>query len=97
MMFLPKVSSCLRLPLRKPSPTPASSSSDPTPHAIPNMVRNDRNLCAHKVLKVCAKVSSSMHKPPQNQYGKGTSEKRRPAPLILRLAEMASVSGDFVR
>src|SRR5208282_1631760 len=60
MMFLPKVSSCLRLPLRKPSPTPASSSSEPTPQAIPNMVRKDRNLCAHRVRKVCAKVSSSM-------------------------------------
>src|ERR1039458_8375436 len=60
MMFLPKVSSCLRLPLRKPSPTPASSSSEPTPQAIPNMVRKDRNLCAHKVRKVCAKMSRSM-------------------------------------
>src|SRR5271166_5968673 len=60
MMFLPKLSSCLRLPLRKPSPTPASNSSEPTPQAIPNMVRNERSLCAQSVRTVWEKVSSSM-------------------------------------
>src|SRR3981189_1827428 len=66
IIFFPKVSSCLRLPLRKPSPTPASSNSEPTPHAIPNIVRKDRNLCAHRVLRVCAKVSRSIRiLPPQ--------------------------------
>src|SRR5882757_1463750 len=60
MMFLPKVSSCLRLPLRKPSPTPTSRRRDPTPHAIPNMVRNDRSLCAQSVRIVWTKVSSSV-------------------------------------
>src|SRR5437660_337958 len=56
-MFLPKVSSWRRLPLRKPSPTPASSSSDPTPQAMPNMVRKERSLCAHRVRKVWVKMS----------------------------------------
>src|SRR5713226_2227747 len=60
MMFFPKVSNCLRLPLRKPSPTPTSSSSEPTPQAIPNMVRKERSLCAHRVRNVWAKMSSSM-------------------------------------
>src|SRR5271170_4157018 len=84
MMFLPKVSSCLRLPLRKPSPTPASSSKEPTPQAIPNIVRNDRNLCAHRVRKVCAKVSSSMRiSPPQNQRGEGALEKRQPVRVTI--------------
>src|SRR5712671_1238765 len=96
MMFLPKVSSCLRLPFRKPSPTPASSSSEPIPQAIPNIVRKDRSLCAHRVRKVCAKVSSSMRmSPPQGRRGERPG--CRPAPLILRLAEAASVSGEFVR
>src|SRR5258705_1923902 len=60
MMFLPKVSSCLRLPLRNPSPTPTSSNRDPTPQAIPNIVRNDRSLCAQRVRMVWTKVSSSV-------------------------------------
>src|SRR5215467_6856776 len=60
MMFLPKVSSCLRLPLRKPSPTPTSNNSEPTPQAIPNMVRNERSLCAQSVRSVWLKVSNSM-------------------------------------
>src|SRR6267378_2869799 len=60
MMFLPKVSSWRRLPLRKPSPTPASSNNDPTPQAMPNMVRKERNLCAHRVRKVWPKMSRNM-------------------------------------
>src|SRR5271155_1591554 len=60
MMFLPKVSSWRRFPLRKPSPTPANSNSDPTPQAMPNMVRNERSLCAHRVRNVWPKVSRSM-------------------------------------
>src|SRR6266436_8178781 len=96
MMFLPKVSSCLRLPLRNPSPTPASSSSEPTPHAIPNIVRNDRNLCAHRVRRVCAKVSSSMRiSHLRISTGRERLKKRRPAPLILRLTEVASVSAEI--
>src|SRR4030088_2469621 len=95
MMFLPKVSSCLRLPWRTPPPPPASSSSDPIPQAIPNIVRKDRSLCAHRVRKVCAKVSSSMRiSPPENQRGKNRLE--RPAPLILRLAKVAGGSAEFV-
>src|SRR5919204_1676673 len=59
-MFLPKVSNCLRLPVRKPSPTPISSNSEPTPQAIPNMVRKERSLCAHRVRSVWAKMASNM-------------------------------------
>src|SRR5882672_762036 len=60
MMFLPKVSNCLRLPFRNPSPTPTSNSRDPTPQAIPNIVRNERSLCAQSVRNVWMKVSSKV-------------------------------------
>ena len=43
---LPKVANCRCWPLRKPSPSPTSTSNDPTPHAIPNMVRKLRSLFA---------------------------------------------------
>src|SRR5208283_1908535 len=100
MIFLPKVSKLLRLPLRNPSPTPASSSSEPTPQAIPNMVRKDRSLCAQRVLKICAKVSRSMRMViTSRSQGTACAEmnlsKRRPL-LLLRLAEGASVSAHFV-
>src|SRR5271157_4502870 len=60
MMSLPNSASSRLLPDRKPSPTPTSSNRDPTPQAIPNMVRNERSLCAHKLRKICAKMSSSV-------------------------------------
>src|SRR5579864_3973045 len=60
MMFLPNSANSRLLPERKPSPTPTSSSNDPTPHAIPNMVRNERSLCAHKLRKICAKISETV-------------------------------------
>src|SRR5580700_2294904 len=87
MMFLPKVSSWRRLPLRKPSPTPASSSSDPTPQAMPNMVRNERNLCAHRVRKVCPKVSRSVRIGSFRSAGAG-----QPLPISIRLVTAAMVS-----
>jgi hypothetical protein len=57
MMFLPNSANSRLLPDRNPSPTPTSSSSDPTPQAIPNIVRNDRNLWVHKLRMICAKMS----------------------------------------
>ena len=57
--FSPSVASCSLLPLRKPSPTPTRSNSDPTPHAMPNMVRKERSLCAHRVRMVCPKMSKT--------------------------------------
>src|SRR5439155_26721643 len=47
-------------PLRKPSPSPTSSSSDPTPQAMPNMVRKDRNLWAHNVARDCRTISRNI-------------------------------------
>src|SRR5579872_3849095 len=60
MMFLPNSANSRLLPERKPSPTPTSSNSDPTPQAIPNMVRNERSLCAHKLRKICPKMSKTV-------------------------------------
>src|SRR5260370_36094911 len=60
MMCLPKSASTRLLPERKPSPTPTSRSKDPTPHAMPNMVRNERNLCAHRLRKICPKISVTL-------------------------------------
>src|SRR6266853_1608391 len=57
MMFCPSMASCFSWPLRNPSPTPTSSSSDPTPQAIPNMVRKERSLCAQRLRKICPKMS----------------------------------------
>ena len=54
---LPNFASCLCCPLRKPSPSPTSTSSDPTPHAIPNMVRKLRSLFAIMARKTCPSVS----------------------------------------
>ncbi len=55
--FSPSSSNCLRLPERKPSPRPTSNSREPTPQAMPNMVRNERSLCAHSVRRVWPKMS----------------------------------------
>src|ERR1700719_1757484 len=60
MMSLPYWASSRLLPERKPSPKPTSKSKDPTPHAMPNMVRNERNLCAQRVRKIWAKMSTTM-------------------------------------
>src|SRR5579863_8357460 len=60
MMFCPREASCFSWPLRKPSPSPTSSSSEPTPQAIPNMVRNERSLCAQRVDSDCRTMSRSI-------------------------------------
>src|SRR6266446_3021774 len=57
--FSPSSSNCLRLPERKPSPKPTRSSKEPTPQAMPNMVRKDRSLCAHSVRRVWLEISKS--------------------------------------
>src|SRR5436190_5216698 len=57
MMFSPNSARLRLFPERKPSPRPTSSSNDPTPQATPNMVRNERSLCAHRVRRTCPKMS----------------------------------------
>src|SRR6185369_1468756 len=59
MTFSPSESNCFLLPDRNPSPTPTSSNKDPTPQAIPNMVKNERSLCAQSVRRVWPKISNS--------------------------------------
>ena len=34
--------------------------SEPTPQAIPNIVRNERSLCAQRLRKICAKMSKTV-------------------------------------
>src|ERR1041384_1310933 len=58
IMSRPNSDSSRLFPDRKPSPTPTSSNKDPTPQAIPNMVRKERSLCAHKLRKICPKMSN---------------------------------------
>src|SRR5882724_1084605 len=60
MMSLPNSASSRLFPERKPSPTPTSNNKDPTPQAIPNMVRNERSLCAHRLRKICPKMSNTV-------------------------------------
>src|SRR4029077_6175325 len=55
--FSPIESNRFRLPERNPSPSPTSSSREPTPQAIPNMVRKERSLCAQRVCRVWPKMS----------------------------------------
>src|SRR6185312_17438168 len=59
MMSRPNSAISRLLPERNPSPTPTRSSSEPTPHAIPNIVRKDRSLWAHKLRQICAKMSTT--------------------------------------
>ena len=59
MMSSPSEFNSRRLPERNPSPSPTSSKSDPTPQAMPNMVRNERSLCAHKVRNICRRISKN--------------------------------------
>src|SRR3954469_16311196 len=58
MMSLPNSAISRLLPERKPSPTPTNRSNDPTPQAIPNMVRNERSLCAQRLQKIWEKMSA---------------------------------------
>jgi hypothetical protein len=60
MISLPNSANSRLLPERKPSPTPTRSSKEPTPQAIPNMVRNERSLCAQRLRKICAKMSDTV-------------------------------------
>lgn len=60
MTSLPKVDISRRFPERKPSPTPTSRSREPTPQAMPNMVRNERSLCAQRARPISPKVSSKV-------------------------------------
>src|ERR1700727_1291731 len=50
----------LRWPDLNPSPTPTRNSSDPTPQAMPNIVKNERSLCAHNMLSTCPIVSNAI-------------------------------------
>src|SRR5260370_2484197 len=47
-------------PDRNPSPSPTSKSKDPTPQAMPNMVRKERSLCAHNVRITWPKISNAI-------------------------------------
>src|SRR5215469_12333176 len=60
MMSWPMVAMFFCWPERNPSPSPTSISSDPTPQAMPNMVKKDRSLCAHKVRITWAKMSKAI-------------------------------------
>ncbi len=57
MMSLPKLSATFFCPTRRPSPAATISMIETMPHAIPNMVRNVRSLCAQSVRNVSASRS----------------------------------------
>src|SRR4051795_418414 len=59
MKSSPKLARFLVVPARKPSPNPTSSSSDPTPQAIPNMVRKERSLCDHMARNTSPRLSKN--------------------------------------
>src|SRR5258708_3010634 len=57
MIFSPYSERPRWLPVLKPSPRPTSRSREPTPQAMPNMVRKERSLCAQRGPKICVKTS----------------------------------------
>src|SRR5579864_1675661 len=59
MKSSPKLARFFAVPARKPSPSPTSSSSDPTPQAIPNMVRKERSLCVHMARNTSPRLSKN--------------------------------------
>src|SRR4029077_8189422 len=77
--FSPRESNCFLFPERNPSPKPTSKSKDPTPHAMPNIVRNERNLCAQSVLRVWPKISKRMRIDLLNNTGRVDSRVCDPA------------------
>src|ERR1051326_5815613 len=60
MMSVPMFDRFFACPDRKPSPRPTSSSREPTPQAMPNIVRNERSLCAHKLRNICRRISKKI-------------------------------------
>jgi hypothetical protein len=62
MMSLPNPANSRWLPERKPSPTPTSGSKDPTPQAIPNLVKIERSFVRPEVAKdLCEDVKRRAH------------------------------------
>src|SRR5438105_8153278 len=59
-MSCPRLARFLSCPLRNPSPGPTRSSRQPTPQAIPNIVRKERSLCAQRVANDCRTISRSV-------------------------------------
>src|SRR5690349_23728293 len=68
--FSPIVLNCLRFPDRNPSPRPTRSRSEPTPQAMPNIVRKERSLCAQSVRSVWPKISNKTRMDFFPSYGK---------------------------
>src|SRR5271157_3110165 len=83
MMSSPREFSSFLFPDRNPSPRPTSNSNDPTPQAIPNMVRNERSLCAQRVRNICRRISKNsiagLQPPPNAPY----ECRRQLVPLFL--------------
>src|SRR5450755_3778458 len=59
MKSSPKLAKFLAVPARKPSPNPTRSSREPTPHAIPNIVRKERSLCVHMARNTSPKLRAN--------------------------------------
>src|SRR5579872_6366363 len=59
MKSSPKFARFFLVPARKPSPSPTRSNSEPTPQAMPNMVRKERSLCAHIASRTWPKLSTT--------------------------------------
>src|SRR5580658_3679115 len=56
---LPILARLRRCPERNPAPGPTRTSSEPTPHAMPNMVRKVRSLLAIMARKTWPRVSEN--------------------------------------
>src|SRR5437660_9564592 len=91
MMFSPYSERPRWLPDLKPSPRPISRSREPTPQAMPNMVRNERSLCAQKVAKICAKMSITIC------MGLITRERGSSAQLSAVSSQLSVSAGSIIR
>src|SRR5579872_2571665 len=93
MMSLPRVLVCSAWPLRSPSPAATIRTIDTMPHAIPNMVRNVRSLCDHRVRKTSAMRSrKTMNNDHNRRFGRTP---RRNVSLESRLTEVIRAKRKF--
>src|SRR5580658_6836682 len=94
--FSPRVSNCFLFPERNPSPNPTSSRSENTPQAIPNMVRNDRSLCPHRVRRVCPNMSKMSRMLPYYAVCRFKARRGRPTRPLLP-SSLAGAASEAVK
>src|ERR1700726_3646866 len=89
MKSSPKLARFLAVPARKLSPNPTSSSSDPTPQAIPNMVRKERSLCVHMARNTSPKLVTNLLITEATNIGRTKFQRARFTSVVLAAQQPA--------